>query len=535
MFRFGLTQKTLIAVILPLLLGFLTLIATSSYQQYRWSITQISETHATQLDGYADDITPFLAEKDHDQIRLFLATAFQATYSPPLAFQLVDVNQKPFLTLTPNPDHMDLLSAHIQGHKDNAFLFDDVQIYERPLFVKRKQVATIWAAWDNSEMKDHLLNQFFLSVAMAIGLGFVTLITIYFLNYRIITGPLLSLISCLTQLQKGDLSVALPSFKRRDELARLLNVTHEFKNSLQSLHQADIEQQQTRETYLRQQQESVRNISTAIQQQIGSMASDLTNLSNELAHQSHHMTGLSQLTDSHIQTVIHSASENLGLIHNISEASSHIAQSISEVSQQTHHVHQSAQDAHQSVLESTSIIQELQQASQKIGEVLTLINNIADQTNLLALNATIEAARAGDAGKGFAVVANEVKQLANQTVQATDGITHYVQKIQTASQTTGDTIENLQLMIQNFVNISENIRTEVIAQDSATQKIADYARTAVEKSQDMQTETEKLEQNAEASKSYSANLDKSAQSLSHTSEQLDHKIQKFAQDVEQIA
>lgn len=56
-----------------------------------------------------------------------------------------------------------------------------------------------------------------------------------------------------------------------------------------------------------------------------------------------------------------------------------------------------------------------------IGDVVTLINDIASQTNLLALNATIEAARAGKAGKGFAVVASEVKNLAMQTLPARPG------------------------------------------------------------------------------------------------------------------
>ena len=82
------------------------------------------------------------------------------------------------------------------------------------------------------------------------------------------------------------------------------------------------------------------------------------------------------------------------------------------------------------------IVQEIVEAyryvetGQKIGNVVSLIQDIAEQTNLLALNATIEAARAGEAGKGFAVVANEVKELAKQTAQATGEIAEKVSAIQ---------------------------------------------------------------------------------------------------------
>jgi methyl-accepting chemotaxis protein len=65
-----------------------------------------------------------------------------------------------------------------------------------------------------------------------------------------------------------------------------------------------------------------------------------------------------------------------------------------------------------------------------IGQIMSVISDIADQTNLLALNAAIEAARAGDAGRGFAVVADEVRKLAEKTMQATNEVGSHIHAVQ---------------------------------------------------------------------------------------------------------
>lgn len=117
-------------------------------------------------------------------------------------------------------------------------------------------------------------------------------------------------------------------------------------------------------------------------------------------------------------------------------------------------------------------------ASERIGEIVGLINGIASQTNLLALNATIEAARAGEAGKGFAVVANEVKSLASQSSMATDEIGSQINRIQEQVQRSVTAIQGIVDTIENLNAISSTIASSIDQQRSATAEISKSVQTA---------------------------------------------------------
>ncbi|MDX8413269.1 MAG: methyl-accepting chemotaxis protein, partial [Mariprofundales bacterium] len=115
---------------------------------------------------------------------------------------------------------------------------------------------------------------------------------------------------------------------------------------------------------------------------------------------------------------------------------------------------------------------ELGKATRQIGDVVQLISEIAEQTNLLALNASIEAARAGEAGRGFAVVAGEVKDLANQTAQATEQISRQIKRLQVESDQSTEAIHTIADTIAEVGQITAQITSEADQQGEATQEIS---------------------------------------------------------------
>ncbi len=187
-------------------------------------------------------------------------------------------------------------------------------------------------------------------------------------------------------------------------------------------------------------------------------AEGMASTAEETTRQAGVVTSAAEITSVNVQTV--------------SSAGEELTASISEIARQVAESSSISQHAVTEADRASDSIRILAEAAQKIGNVVTLINDIAGQTKLLALNATIEAARAGEAGKGFAVVASEVKSLSDQTARATHEISSQVTAMQSATQTSVGAIGGITDTIRKVAEIASAIAGAVEEQSAATREIA---------------------------------------------------------------
>ncbi|MFP6691359.1 MAG: HAMP domain-containing methyl-accepting chemotaxis protein, partial [Alphaproteobacteria bacterium] len=234
--------------------------------------------------------------------------------------------------------------------------------------------------------------------------------------------PLSAITAVTTRLSKGDKEIEIPALGRRDEIGAMAGALEVFRDKMLEIDRMNAEREALRDETEKRVKSGMISLTQELDVQVQSTVRFVSGKSNEMRGAAEAMnmaiSRVSEQADSAKQSA-NCASEN---VQSVAAAADQLAHSIGEIANGVSHSGEISKRAVREAEETSATVKQLSEAATKIGDIVSVITDIATQTNLLALNATIEAARAGTAGKGFAVVASEVKGLANQTTSATEEV-----------------------------------------------------------------------------------------------------------------
>lgn len=358
--------------------------------------------------------------------------------------------------------------------QEKKALYSDAQMAANKL-VEDKVIAAEESAESNSTQANITL----LGVSIL-----VTLLSILMMMSigRSVNNTLKRIINDLSKVKKGDMTAkAVVNTRRNDEfdmLGQSLNeMTHDLNDVLKDVVSTT---------------SSVSNMSNDLDSALGDITSNnrsanqrtqsLANATDEISSRITQLSNTTETLKTHSNETYESAkagASTIGIVLN------------------------SLEDTIKVVNMTNEQLDELGRLSSDIDNVIGMINDLANQTNLLALNAAIEAARAGEAGRGFSVVADEVRSLAEKTVDATSKITDIVGTIQSSTRIAISTMEsgqnNLKVIEENggragqaMRDIERNAMTGANSAESMAEAIQDVATTAVEMSTEMEQIAQQL-------------------------------------------
>ena len=320
---------------------------------------------------------------------------------------------------------------------------------------------------------------YILSAVLVALVGFGALMII-----RGIMGNVHGVIESLQAIARGDGDLTRRvNVDSRDEIGEMIQLFNGFLDKLQG---------------------TIRQIIEAAGP-LGGMSQELYRLTQESKENSRSQQGHTDSIGRDIQTMTSSIQEVAQRSQQASEGAGAASRQADTARASIGSLSTSISDLGSSVLGAVQAMQQLEEETQQVGSVLTVIRSIAEQTNLLALNAAIEAARAGEQGRGFAVVADEVRNLAQKTAASTAEIQQIIQRLQNSANgvlnvmtANGDKAQHSIERSVEATRMLESIAVAVSEIDELNAGIAQLTQEQIGLSSSIQQDTQVLQQDAQA-------------------------------------
>jgi methyl-accepting chemotaxis protein len=359
-----------------------------------------------------------------------------------------------------------------------------------------------------------------LGLSIAVALGF----------NRMVARPLDGVAKAVMQIAGRNLAIEVPYVGRKNEIGQIADAVLVLRDSEIAAERRTAEGEA--EKAARQARaERIESLANNFDSATATVITEVKSSADSVKARAEQSVGIAEQAEEQTITVASAAEEASVNVETVAAAAEELSASILEIGRRVGQSAQITAKAKQLAGQASTEVGGLAQASQKIGEVVSLIQDIASQTNLLALNATIEAARAGDAGKGFAVVASEVKALASQTAKATEEIAAQIAKIQLETGATVDRIKGVADAIAEIHALASEVTDSVDQQNAATAEIARNVQQAAEGTRLVSSQIGQVKSGAQESGDAAKSMVQTVSALSATAETLTGQIARFLNEV----
>jgi methyl-accepting chemotaxis protein len=302
--------------------------------------------------------------------------------------------------------------------------------------------------------------------------GLLCSVWFFYVVIRSISLPLKDVRNAMGEIAQGRLERDVPHLSKRDEIGEMAKALQVFKENAVERKRLEQEQQQAEIAAREEKKAMMRKLADDFEGRVQGIIGAVAQAAIRLCRTSESMSGVIENASAKASNVACASNETAQNVQSVAFATEEMSASVREIAQQIAKSGEAVRSAALEMGKADQISKLLEEATQRIGQIVDLIQTIAGQINLLALNATIESARAGDAGKGFAVVAGEVKTLAGQTTSATNEIATNIAGIQDVSSQVIQVLQSIKRAIDNVQEISSAISAAVEEQSAVTNEIA---------------------------------------------------------------